>query len=163
MIFVTVGAQMPFDRLVQTVDEWAGRRRRGDILAQIGPTSYAPRHMRAIPFLSPEEFRATVESASTVVSHAGMGCIITALELRKPILVMPRRARLRETRNDHQVATAQRLSLLGYVSVAADESELLQRLDDLDDLPTYEIRPWASPELIGSIRRFIDGTGNPPR
>ena len=35
MIFVTVGAQLPFDRLVDTVDAWAGRKGDTEVLAQI--------------------------------------------------------------------------------------------------------------------------------
>lgn len=39
MIFVTVGTQVQFDRLIRTVDEWAGARARSDIFAQIGPST----------------------------------------------------------------------------------------------------------------------------
>jgi len=59
-----------------------------------------------------------------------MGTIITALELDKPILVMPRRGDLGETRNDHQLATARRLHALGLIEVALDEAELRSRLDE---------------------------------
>ena len=104
MIFVTVGAQMAFDRLVRTVDEWAATRGRKDVFAQIGPTEWRPRHIEWVAFLPPEDFRKRVADATMVVAHAGMGSIITALELGKPILVMPRRGHLQETRNDHQVA-----------------------------------------------------------
>ena len=41
-----------------------------------------------------------------VIAHDEMGSIITALEMGKPIVVMPRRAELGEHRNDHQVAAA---------------------------------------------------------
>ena len=46
-----------------------------------------------------------------------------------PIVVMPRRGALRETRNDHQIATAVALSAQGRVSVAMDETELAGVLD----------------------------------
>ena len=36
MIFVTVGTDSPFDRLMQVVDEWAAASGRTDVFAQIG-------------------------------------------------------------------------------------------------------------------------------
>src|SRR4051794_31546743 len=89
VIFVTVGAQMPFDRLVQCVDRWAQSHDRHDVFAQIGSGSQRPGYIRWAEFLNPSEFRQHVAQANVVVAHAGMGSIITALELGKPILVMP--------------------------------------------------------------------------
>src|SRR5262245_61048293 len=132
MIFVTVGAQMPFDRLIRAVDEWAATCGRSDIFAQIGPSNYRPRHIRATRFIDPPEFRERVEAARVVVAHAGMGSILTALELGKSIIVMPRRGDLKETRNDHQVATARHLLAQGRVLVAFDEQQLLELLDQTE-------------------------------
>lgn len=36
MIFVTVGHQTPFDRLIRLVDRWAEENMRHDLFAQIG-------------------------------------------------------------------------------------------------------------------------------
>ncbi len=64
-----------------------------------------------------------------VIAHAGMGSIISALEIGKPIVVMPRRGSLRETRNDHQVATAERFGSRGRVIVADDHKDFAAKLD----------------------------------
>lgn len=161
MIFVTVGAQMPFDRLVGAVDEWAGRTGHTDILAQIGPTDYRPQHIRWTAFIEPEEFRRTIESARAIVSHAGMGSIITALQYGKPILIMPRRGGLRETRNDHQVATAERFRGRPGIMVAMDEHELGDHLGHIATAAAPGmLSPHASPELIGAIRAFVHAEEN---
>src|SRR5262245_16726664 len=99
MIFVTVGTQGQFDRLIRTVDEWAGLRARTDVFAQIGKSVYRPRHIRSKRFIDPAEFRKLVEASRLVVAHAGIGSIITALEFGKHIIVMPRRADFGEHRN----------------------------------------------------------------
>ena len=91
MIFVTVGAQMPFDRLVRAVDEWAGQSGTRDVFAQIGTTDLRPRHIEWVSFLQPAEFLERVRAARLIIAHAGMGSILTALGLGKQILVMPRR------------------------------------------------------------------------
>jgi len=184
MIFVTVGAQMPFDRLVRAVDAWASIGSRERVLAQIGRGEYRPKHLEYVAFLDPPAFRETLAKAHAVVAHAGMGTIITALELRKPILVMPRRGDLGETRNDHQLATARRLHALGLVEVALNEAELCSRLDEFVRQPqrrnsnfcvcgqaapgcayrstACRMRPHpgeACPHLLTTLRKFVLGSG----
>lgn len=158
MIFVTVGANTPFDRLVRCVDEWAAERGRDDVFAQVGAADYRPAHLRWKERLTPEEFRDTLARARVIVAHAGMGTILTALQLGIPVLVMPRRAALREQRNDHQLATARRLAERGLVHVAMDEAELRARLDELVALPAAERIPdVAPPPLVERLRAFIAG------
>jgi UDP-N-acetylglucosamine transferase subunit ALG13 len=154
---------MPFDRLVKTVDRWAGDQGRTDVFAQIGPTDFRPSSIQWTQFLSPEAFNQRCTAARVIVAHAGTGSIITALQLGKPILIMPRHASLRETRNDHQVATAERFRRFGSVTVAWDEKELIARLNGIDDLNGAQaVGSSASPELVGAIREFIDGAGMSP-
>jgi UDP-N-acetylglucosamine transferase subunit ALG13 len=156
VIFVTVGTQLPFDRLVRTVDEWAGTAGAVGVFAQTGPGAYRPRHIAYGDFLAPDECRARMLAADAIVGHAGMGTIIAALEFGKPLLVMPRRAALGEHRNEHQLATAKRLAALGRVDVAFDEASLAAKLSALDDLHVREpIGDHASPSLIRAIRTFI--------
>lgn len=157
MIFVTVGAQMPFDRLIRTIDEWAHSTGRKDVFAQIGQTSYRPSNIQWTQFLKPEEFLRHYESAKVVIAHAGTGSIITALQLGKPILVMPRQASLHETRNDHQVATCKQFCRFDSVIVATNEKELLAKLEKIDEMGGRQaLGSHASQELIKAIREFID-------
>ena len=155
MIFVTVGAQMPFNRLVRTVDRWASQNRGVECFAQIGPGGARPWYMRSVDFLAPDEFENLVNRAELLVAHAGMGSIIKALELGKPILVMPRRGLLQETRNDHQLATATRLAEAGLVDVAIDEEDLGRKLDSMGMLrPHRRITDRADDRLICALREF---------
>lgn len=156
MIFVTVGTQGSFDRLVRVVDRWAQETGRSDVFAQIGPSDYVPRAMDYAKQVDPALFRALIEGASAIVCHAGVGTILAAMELGKPIVVMPRRAILGEQRSEHQVATANRFADLGVVVVAADEHELRARLDELDLMTTtVKINTDASVELIDRLRSFL--------
>lgn len=158
MIFVTVGSQMPFDRLILAVDAWAAERNRTDVVAQIGDTDLVPTAIEFHTRLPPAEFERYVADADVVVAHAGMGSILTALRVGTPILVMPRHGALRETRNDHQIATAERLLAQGKVAVAVDEHDLADRLDELDQLDTAPvISPFASAELLAAVEGFVGG------
>ena len=156
MIFLTTGSQMPFDRLVRAVDAWAETHPDRRIVAQIGVTDMVPSHLEARPTVSPSEFARLVDEADLVVGHAGMGTILTAFRHGTPLLVLPRRGDLQETRNDHQFATARRLGDRPGLHVALDEQELVASLDRLSAAQRPEpISPHASDELIGFVRDFI--------
>lgn len=156
MIFVTVGTDLPFNRMVRVVDDWARATGRDDVFAQIGETDWQPTHIAWSKFLQPPEFARRFAEAEVVVGHAGMGTILSALQWEKPILVMPRRASLGEQRNEHQLATAKNLSELGKINVAMDDTELRAMLDGLAQLrPREKIGPYASDALIGALREFI--------
>ena len=154
-VVVTVGAQMPFDRLVRLVDEWAASNPDTDILAQIGNSGYQPRSLRSVRTLRPSELRAAMQRATGIVCHAGMGTILTALELGRPIVVFPRLASLRETRHDHQVATACTLAREGMVRVAYSREELFEQLSAFRrPMEAKAISSGAPQEILAAIRAF---------
>jgi UDP-N-acetylglucosamine transferase subunit ALG13 len=158
MIFVTVGEQLPFDRLIRAIDEWAGTSKK-EIFAQVGRSGYIPKYISCKNFLTLEEFKDKFMTAELIVAHAGMGTIISALENNKPILVMPRQAILGEHRNEHQYATAKRFSELNYILVAYDDMQLKAYLEDLEEIINHGKRRHASgpsPLLIKTIRDFIE-------
>lgn len=158
MIFVTVGTQLPFDRLVSVVDAWAGRTSRRDVLAQIGPSNLRPQFIEYRPFFSPAEFSQHFAAAELVIAHAGMGSIIGAMTQGKPILVMPRSASLHEHRNDHQISTARHFRELGRILVAMDERELDVQLSRVERIPTASpTGRYASSELLAAVRAFLSG------
>lgn len=134
MILLSVGTQFPFDRLVQAVDEWASRTGRTDVLGQIGPSTYKPKAMKCFGLVSPDEMRDFQAQADIMIAHAGMGSILTAMELGKPIIVFPRDHTLGEHRNGHQMDTANRFSETPGVFVARTVDELLQYLNNLEGL-----------------------------
>ena len=157
MILVTVGGQLPFDRLIRCVDAWAGQADGVELFAQIGGGEYTPQHMRFERFLAPARFRDLATGAEAIVAHAGVGTILTALELQKPLLVFPRRAEHREHRNDHQLGTARYFGARGHVQVAFTEAELLERLPRLHEQQPGARPAPTSPELIARLRAYAFG------
>ena len=169
MIFLTVGTQLRFDRLVRAVDAWVGSasERTADggnpeVFGQIadpGSEGYQPKNFAWQPFLEPPAFNEMFAKAAYIVAHAGMGTIISALGAGKPILIMPRRAHLREQRNDHQFATAQRFGTKGGVLVAMEECEVPAALDALvsarANSSANRISEFAEPRLIAAVRACI--------
>lgn len=158
LIFVTTGSMLPFDRLVQAVDQWIGGNEHGDAFAQIGRSQYRPVHMFWQQMLSPAEFRRRLDQALLVVSHAGMGTVISALEASKPMVLLPRRAAAGEVTTDHQIHTARWLSKTPGIFVAVDEGDVARTIEralsELDKNPPA-LAPKAPAEFIENIRRFL--------
>lgn len=156
MILVTVGSQLPFDRLVGPVAEWARRNGRSDIVFQDGDGTVALDGFRRVGFVGIEEINRLFAEADVVVSHVGMGTMLTCLELGKPLVAMPRTVARAETRNDHQFATARKFEGRAGIFVAWDESQLPELLDRAAEMAAGpRIASVASPELIAALRGFI--------
>ncbi len=128
MILVTVGTQLPFDRLIQIMDELAPTLGQ-PVFAQIGTSSYRPANVDYSETIDPRDFDQRFRSASVIVAHAGIGTVLTAQRHGKPIILFPRRAALGEHRNDHQLATCAQLKGRPGIYVANDKAELAALLD----------------------------------
>jgi UDP-N-acetylglucosamine transferase subunit ALG13 len=162
VIFLTVGTQEPFDRLVRAVDAWAATSTI-PVFGQLGalrPPSYRPAHMDWAEFIPADLYEMKHAACRVMVAHAGMGSIISAQTAMKPLLILPRRAALGEHRNEHQLATAEKFAGRPGIHVASTEDEvapLLEHLAHARGLQAEALAAEASPELIGAIRRFIHG------
>ncbi len=156
MILLTVGTELPFDRLVSAVDAWAGESPDVEVVAQIGESSYQARNFATRRFIDPEEYTVILNRCAIVVAHAGMGVILNALSERRPIVVMPRLSKLGEHRNDHQVATAEAFEKRGFVRVAHDGHQVAGLLKDpCSYVQEHSIPSTASPSLVEALRSFI--------
>lgn len=155
MIFVTIGTQQPFDRLIKIIDELAPQLNE-EVIAQVYQCGFTPQNIKTIDFLAPDEFNTLYEKARLIISHAGMGTILSALQKEKPIIVFPRIAALGEHRNEHQLATARKFKEMGTVNVAMNEEELTSMLLKGNQATHQHIGNSASPSLIQSIQKFID-------
>ncbi len=162
MIFLSVGTQAPFDRLVRAVDQWASAHHVPVFgqLGQLAADSYRPAHMEWAEFIPASLYEEKLDACRLMVAHAGMGSIISALTAVKPIIILPRRAALGEHRNEHQLATAEKFVGRPGIHVAmtdADIAPLLDQLAECDNLPAdaQALSAEASPELLSAIRRFI--------
>ena len=161
MIFATVGTQLPFDRLLSGLDSWAAANPGVPVFAQTGPTGRVFAHLACVEQMGQAAFLARLGAARLIVSHAGMGTILTAADLGKPVIVMPRRAKFAEHRSDHQLATAAEMGALDHVSVAEDGEALHKALDCAlaSGFPTVPLAPASGADrrapLVDCIRDFV--------
>jgi UDP-N-acetylglucosamine transferase subunit ALG13 len=140
VIFVTVGSMVPFDRLIQMMDGWSRAHPETKVHAQLGKGEYLPQAMSWVRRVSPAEFEGCVENSQLIVSHAGMGTVITAMQIGRPLVLVPRMAAKGEHTTDHQLDTVKwlngkpgiKIAETGEALAAAIEQLLQPGVDNLD-------------------------------
>ncbi|GAB3274048.1 glycosyltransferase [Parahaliea aestuarii] len=148
MIFLTVGTQLPFDRLVATVDAYCAAHPGEEVFGQIGDGRYQPENFAAVPFLSATQCRSQFRRAELVIAHVGIGSIFTALEFAKPIVMMARLAQHSEHRDNHQEQTLRYFSRLQHC----------YPINDADQLADALVQARQHPEQRETVSRFAPET-----
>lgn len=121
-IYITVGThRQQFNRLLKTMDEWAALNKTHEIFAQTGNSDYEPKNFKWKKFLSDSEYSEKMKNADIIATHAGAGTIITALNLGKALVIMPRLKKFLEHTNDHQAELAGAIEKEGLGIFAKDE------------------------------------------
>jgi UDP-N-acetylglucosamine transferase subunit ALG13 len=156
MILVTVGTQLPFDRLIRIIDDAAPTLGQ-PVFAQTGPGSYAPQNIDWKAMVEPVVFAEMLERATLIVAHAGVGSVLMAQQYRKPIIVFPRHASLGEHRNEHQLATIVALENRPGIYVARTKEVLIDLLGQRLDAPDDSIVRPDRALMINRIQEFIAG------
>ncbi len=102
MIFVTVGThEQQFNRLVGYMDKWAAEHDE-EVIMQVGFTN-APQNCRSSKIYDQKEFLDLITSARIVITHGGPCCFTKVLKCGKIPVVVPRKHKLGEHVDDHQV------------------------------------------------------------
>lgn len=157
MIFVTVGSLFPFDRLVRLVDTLAPSMPDETFFAQIFDGAYEPVNIPYARLISRREFTEKLQASRVIVAHAGMGSVITAMELGKPVVLVPRVLEWGEHTTDHQMATARWLADRPGIYVCMRDEDFPKTLAAaLAKEKTGEAMPKSAPEpFVQKIRDFI--------
>jgi len=158
MIFVAVGTQFSFNRLVQYMDEWVisdDNTNNETVIAQVSDGDYQAKNIETQPFMGGEQYNKNIREASVFVSHAGMGNIISAREQQTPIIVINRQHKLGEHRNDHQADGIKWMGKLDGVYTASTQEELYSHLKNIEQLKTADTKVVGSEQLTNYIADFI--------
>lgn len=149
VIVVTVGTQLPFDRLIKMVDEVAPSLNE-EVFAQTGLGRYAPKHLAWSTNIEASEFDERLRDCSIIVSHAGIGTVLKAYRYVKPIILVPRLSSLGEHRNDHQLATVSQLRKRSGIYVAESK-------DELERLLTGDLQPAIAANDVEASKAKLRG------
>jgi len=126
LIFVTVGTHnQGFERLVRKIDDLVEKKKiRDKVIIQTGYTEYKPKACKWFKFVSPQEFEKICKKSSLIITHAGVGSIMTCLKFSKSIIVVPRLKKFNEHKDDHQLQITKELEIQGKILAVYDVDKL---------------------------------------
>ena len=156
MIFVTVGSQLTFDRLLKAVDkEIEVGNIKDQVIVQGGKTKFKSKNMKIIKFLELDEFDKYIKDADLIISHGGVGSIIDALKYNKTVIATPRLKKYKEALNDHQIQIIENFGIEGYIIPLLDLTELNLAIEKVK---TFKPKKYKSNtnKMVKLIEDFID-------
>jgi UDP-N-acetylglucosamine transferase subunit ALG13 len=131
VIFVTLGTQAyPFDRLLRGLEGV-----QEELIVQGGPSTLRPEGATWFEYLEYPALLEHVRRARVVVSHAGVGTVMTVVAEGKRPVVVPRLHRYGEAVDDHQLPIARRLAAAGLVTLVEDPAQLAAALVETPPAP----------------------------
>ncbi|KAF3423475.1 hypothetical protein E2986_10604 [Frieseomelitta varia] len=156
-IFVTVGTTK-FDELIATmlsreILEALSSKGYYEIILQIGKTSFVPDCSSRYGFVNIEYFNMTanilsyVQNADLIISHAGAGSILDALECKKNLIVVANQSLM----DNHQLELAEQLYKDGYLYYCTCET----LLNTIQTMNFSKLRPFVN-ERSKQIAKLID-------
>ena len=126
MIFVTLGTQdKAFSRLLDAIEkEIQNGNIKEKVIVQAGHTEYTSSNMEILKLIPMEDFDKYIKECDILITHAGVGSIMTGITNNKKVITVARLKEYDEHTNNHQVQIATEFSKQGYIIY----------LDNLDDL-----------------------------
>lgn len=161
MIYVSVGTMfLDFPRLILKMDEIA--RATGErVVVQTGMGKTLPAFCEHFDFRPRDEVLALQREARLVVCHAGIGCVMDALQLERPLIVVPRLKCHNEHMNDHQLDLARAVERRAWGKMALDVETLPQLCAEPPH--AYEDYKPAKERLLSAIRDMVEETASRKR
>lgn len=128
-----------------------------EIFAQIGTSTYQPKHFEYRDFLSQEEFQEKVNEADIVISHGASGSIMKALNAGKKVIAVTRLQKYGEHINDHQIQNNEVFAANKYVLAVYEMEDLGAAVQTFYD-GTADVVPWINKDpmaIVNMIEEFI--------
>ena len=159
MIFVMLGTQNnSFQRLLEEIDKLISRNIiKEEVIVQAGYTQYQPKceKMKIIDFMPREELDTYEQNANFIITHGGVGSIITSLEKGKKVIAVPRLHQYGEHVNNHQTEIVEKFNQGGNIIGLQTVEELEEAIKKVQD---FEPKPYVenNKKMLEIIENFID-------
>lgn len=157
MILVTLGTQdKSFKRLLEAIEKQIELGNINDrVVVQAGYTEFKSSHMEIFDYIDRDEFAKLLLEADLILTHGGVGTIMTALKSGKKVIGAARLSAYHEHHNDHQIQILESFDEQGYLIYASD----LDKFDEyLERSKTFTPQPLVSntQSFIKLIEDFIE-------
>lgn len=158
MILMVCGTQkFPLNRMLEQMDALVEAGVITEtVFAQIGYSTYRPKHYAWAEFVEGDAFEEMIRNCDLLLTHGGVGTILTGKEFGKPVLVYPRSARYGEHVDDHQWQIAKAFGERGYVQVCGSAEEMAQAITRCKEANLAAL-PMGENVQTDVIRNFLRG------
>jgi UDP-N-acetylglucosamine transferase subunit ALG13 len=117
---------------------------------QIGKTKYTTNKMKILNPMPKEELEKYIQQSNYVITHGGVGSIMTALKCQKRVIAVPRLKKYEEHVNNHQLQIIEWYTKKGYILGIKDVSELKEAINKIE-----KFVPNKYENLTGNIIQII--------
>ena len=157
MILVLLGTQNnSFIRLLEAIQKNIDNKVITDeVIVQAGFTKFESKDMKVIDFIDKEELSKLQDRADFIITHGGVGSIISSLKKGKKVIVVPRLKKYGEHVNNHQIQIARRFEQEGYVKHVINLKHLEKVIKSID---SFIPRPYENDEsnVLTIIENYIN-------
>ncbi|HAB66934.1 MAG TPA: hypothetical protein DCE23_06160 [Firmicutes bacterium] len=157
MILVTLGTQdKPFRRLLEEIEKEIDNGNIKDkVVVQAGCTKYNTDKMEIFDLIPIEEFDKLMKKCDLLITHGGVGSIITGLKNNKKVIAVPRLAKYGEHINDHQTQIIDKFNEAGNIIGIKDVDELATALKKVKDFKPNKYVSNTN-KMIELVEKLID-------
>ena len=157
MILVMLGTQNnSFHRLLEEIDRLIDCGIINEkVVVQAGYTKYSSKNMEIFSLIPQEKLEKYQKEADLIITHGGVGSIISSLKMGKKVIAVPRLHEYGEHVNDHQKQIVESFDKKGYIIGISDVSELENALRKVVEFKPkkYEAN---NKKMLLIIENFID-------
>lgn len=134
MVLVLLGTQNnSFYRLLEEIQKCIDDGIIKDkVVVQAGSTKFESNNMEIFNLIEQNKFNELIEQANIIITHGGVGSIVTAVKLGKKVIAVPRLKKYGEHVNDHQIQIVETFSKQGFIKGIKDVSELKEALIEIN-------------------------------
>ena len=156
MILVTLGTQdKEFKRLLKAVDKAVEDKViKDEVIVQAGCTKYKSKNMKIFDLIPIHEFEKLVKDADLIITHGGVGSILTGLINNKKVIAVPRLKKYDEHESDHQIQMVDSFYDEGYILKVDDTKDLEKVLKQVKDFKPKKYKSNNS-TYIKNINNYI--------
>lgn len=117
MILILLGTQNnSFHRLLEEIDRLIEQRIiEEEVIVQSGYTKYESSNMKIFDLIPIEELRKYQKEANIIITHGGVGSIVSSVQMGKKVIAVPRLHEYNEHVNDHQKEIVETFNNKGYI------------------------------------------------
>ena len=136
MILITLGTQdKQFYRLLEAVQKQIDNKVIKDrVVVQAGCSSdFKSKDMEIFDLIPMDEYDKLITECDTLITHGGVGTIITGLKNNKKVIAAARLEKYGEHVNDHQLQIIENFTNSGYILSLDDFDELDKILNKAKD------------------------------